>query len=139
MGVYYTAKAAIPHLRRRGSGKIILVGSGLGHRGLPERSAYACSNAGVWMLTRVSALELQSSAINVNEDAYHLPVTMPRISIECDEIVRMAGHALRTEQANALNRGASAPRSTQVIFLGDQRWSDAATLVERATSSLCRS
>jgi 3-oxoacyl-[acyl-carrier protein] reductase len=67
MGAYYTAKAAIPHLRRRGGGKIILLGSGLGHRGLPERSAYACSKAGVWMLTRVLALELQSSDISVNE------------------------------------------------------------------------
>lgn len=67
MGAYYTAKAAIPHLRRRGGGKIILLGSGLGHRGLPERSAYACSKAGVWMLTRVLAQELQSSNISVNE------------------------------------------------------------------------
>jgi 3-oxoacyl-[acyl-carrier protein] reductase len=67
VGAYYTAKAAIPHLRRRGGGKIILLGSGLGHRGLPERSAYACSKAGVWMLTRVLAQELQSSDISVNE------------------------------------------------------------------------
>jgi 3-oxoacyl-[acyl-carrier protein] reductase len=67
LGAYHTAKAAIPHLRRRGGGKIILLGSGLGHRGLPERSAYACSKAGVWMLTRVLAQELQSSDISVNE------------------------------------------------------------------------
>ena len=67
MGAYYTAKAAIPHLRRRGGGKIILLGSGLGHRGLPHRSAYACSKAGVWMRTRVLAQELQTSDISVNE------------------------------------------------------------------------
>ena len=67
MGAYYTAKAAIPHLRRRGGGKIILLGSGLGHRGLPQRSAYSCSKAGVWMLTRVLAQELQASDISVNE------------------------------------------------------------------------
>lgn len=38
-----------------------------GHRGLPERSAYACSKAGVLMLTRVLGQELQSSDISVNE------------------------------------------------------------------------
>ena len=67
LGAYYTAKAAVPHLRRRGGGKIILLGSGLGHRGLPSRSAYSCSKAGVWMLTRVLAQELQASDISVNE------------------------------------------------------------------------
>lgn len=67
IGAYHTAKAAIPHLRRRGGGKMILIGSGLGHRGIPERSAYACSKAGLWMLTRTLAQELSSYRISVNE------------------------------------------------------------------------
>src|SRR5438552_14586356 len=52
VGAYYCARAAIPHLRRRGAGKIITIGSGIGHRGAAARSAYACSKAGLWMLTR---------------------------------------------------------------------------------------
>jgi len=67
VGAYYTARAAIPHLRRRGAGKIITVGSGIGHRGRAERSAYACSKAGLWMLTRVLAQELAPHNISVNE------------------------------------------------------------------------
>lgn len=66
-GAYYCARAAIPYLKRRGTGKIITIGSGLGHRGTPKRSAYACSKAGLWMLTRVLAQELWEHNISVNE------------------------------------------------------------------------
>jgi 3-oxoacyl-[acyl-carrier protein] reductase len=67
VGAYYCARAAIPHLRRRGAGKIITIGSGIGHRGRAERSAYACSKAALWMLTRVLAQELAPYNISVNE------------------------------------------------------------------------
>lgn len=67
IGAYYCAKAAIPYLKQRGAGKIITIGSGLGHRGRVERSAYACSKAGLWMLTRVLAQELAQDNISVNE------------------------------------------------------------------------
>ena len=67
IGAYYCARAAIPHLKQRGAGKIITLGSGIGHRGFAERSAYACSKAGLWMLTRVLAQELAPYNISVNE------------------------------------------------------------------------
>ena len=67
VGAYYTAKAAIPHLKQRGGGKIIAIGSGLGRRGRAGRSAYASAKAGLSMLTRVLALELWPHNISVNE------------------------------------------------------------------------
>ena len=67
IGAYYCIKAAIPYLKKRGNGKIITIGSGLGHKGSPSSSAYACSKAGLWMLTRVLAMELRQSNISVNE------------------------------------------------------------------------
>jgi 3-oxoacyl-[acyl-carrier protein] reductase len=67
IGAYYCAQAAIPHLKRRGAGKIITIGSGIGHRGQVSSSAYACSKAGLWMLTRVLAQELWQDNISVNE------------------------------------------------------------------------
>ena len=67
VGAYYCAHAAIPYLKQRGAGKIITVGSGIGHRGDPGSSAYACSKAGLWMLTRVLAQELWPYNISVNE------------------------------------------------------------------------
>ena len=67
MGVYYTAKYAIPHMKANG-GHIILMGSGLGHRvGDNTHSAYSASKAGAWMLVRSLAKELQDYKICVNE------------------------------------------------------------------------
>ena len=66
-GAYYCAQAVIPALKDRGGGKIIMIGSGLGHHGRANGAAYACSKAGLWMLTRVLAQELWSDQISVNE------------------------------------------------------------------------
>jgi 3-oxoacyl-[acyl-carrier protein] reductase len=66
-GTYLCARAVIPAMRRRGGGKIITVGSGMGHRARGGLSAYACSKAGSWMLTRVLASELGPYGIDVNE------------------------------------------------------------------------
>ena len=66
-GAYYTAKSALPYLKARGGGKIIAIGSGIGHNGQPGSSAYACAKAGSWMLTRVLAQEAWQDNISVNE------------------------------------------------------------------------
>ena len=67
IGSYHTAHAAIPHLKGRGGGKIIAIGSGIGHRGRPGESAYASAKAGLSMLVRVLAQELWKHNISVNE------------------------------------------------------------------------
>lgn len=66
-GVYATLRAAVPHLKQRGRGNIVIVGSGMGHKASPESAAYSSSKAAAWMLTRVLAEELHSSDILVNE------------------------------------------------------------------------
>lgn len=66
-GAFYTIKAAIPYLKRNGTGKIITIGSGMGHKGRADGSAYSCSKAGLWMLTRILAQELSEYKISVNE------------------------------------------------------------------------
>lgn len=67
LGAYLCARAAIPHLKARGSGKIITIGSGMGQRACAGDSAYCCSKAGLSMLTRVLAAELSEHEISVNE------------------------------------------------------------------------
>lgn len=67
IGAFHTAHAAIPLLRRAGGGKMIFIGSGMGHRSGPTRSAYASSKAGLWMLIRILAQELAADNIAVNE------------------------------------------------------------------------
>ncbi len=66
-GAYNCAKTSIPHLKARGGGKIITVGSGMGHKGRAGSAAYCCSKAGLWMLTRTLAQELWPYNISVNE------------------------------------------------------------------------
>ena len=45
----------------------VMIGSGIGHNGTVEASAYACAKSGLWMLTRVLAQELWDYNISVNE------------------------------------------------------------------------
>jgi 3-oxoacyl-[acyl-carrier protein] reductase len=66
-GAYYCAHKAIPYLRARGGGKIITIGSGAGHTGIPGLVAYDCAKAGLWMLVRMLAQELMPYNITVNE------------------------------------------------------------------------
>jgi 3-oxoacyl-[acyl-carrier protein] reductase len=66
-GVYGTLRAAVPHLKERGRGNVVIVGSGMGQKASPDSAAYSSSKAAVWMLTRVLAEELRSSDILVNE------------------------------------------------------------------------
>ena len=67
IGAYLCAKAVIPPLKARGAGKIIVTGSGNGHHGRVRGSSYGASKAGLWMVTRILALELLEYNIDVNE------------------------------------------------------------------------
>lgn len=66
-GAFHTARAAIPHLRRRGGGKIVMTGSGSRFRPHVGGSAYATSKLALWMLMQTLAMELQDANISVNE------------------------------------------------------------------------
>ena len=67
LGTYFCTRAALPHLKVDGGGKIINVGSGMGHQPRAKNSSYNVSKAGVWMLTRCLALELWEAGVTVNE------------------------------------------------------------------------
>jgi len=67
LGAYHMARAAVPHLIATGGGKMILVGSGMGHAPAAGNSAYSVAKAGLWMLARCLALELWPHGIEVNE------------------------------------------------------------------------
>jgi 3-oxoacyl-[acyl-carrier protein] reductase len=67
IGAYNTAKCFIPLLKKGNNGKIIIIGSGLGHRGKKGTSAYSCSKAGLTMLMQILAEELIDQGIVVNE------------------------------------------------------------------------
>ena len=66
-GVYYCTRAALPVMIGAGSGKIINIGSGMGHAVATGNSAYSASKAGAWMFTQVLAQEVWAHGIDVNE------------------------------------------------------------------------
>jgi NAD(P)-dependent dehydrogenase (short-subunit alcohol dehydrogenase family) len=60
------SKAAIPHLRARGSGRIVNIGANGAVKAGAGMGAYAASKAGVARLTESLAEELKGTGINVN-------------------------------------------------------------------------
>ena len=66
-GEWHTAKAAIPHLLRQGSGgSIVLMSSTAGHKGVAGAVAYVASKHAVVGIMRTLALELAPHFIRVN-------------------------------------------------------------------------
>lgn len=67
LGTYFCTRAALPHLKANGGGKIINIGSGMGHQPRAKNSSYNVAKAGVWMLTRCLSMELWEAGVAVNE------------------------------------------------------------------------
>lgn len=65
-GTYHCTRAALPFIRNRG-GRIINIGSGMGHQPRANNSSYNAAKAAVWMLTRCLAMEVWDDNITVNE------------------------------------------------------------------------
>jgi NAD(P)-dependent dehydrogenase (short-subunit alcohol dehydrogenase family) len=65
-GVFHSVRAAIPHLRARGGGRIINISSWLGKSGKAHYGAYCATKAAIISLTETLALELARDRINVN-------------------------------------------------------------------------
>jgi NAD(P)-dependent dehydrogenase (short-subunit alcohol dehydrogenase family) len=65
-GVFLTARAAIPHLRRAGGGAIVNIASQLGIVAAPGAAAYCASKGAVIQLTRALAIDHAADGIRVN-------------------------------------------------------------------------
>jgi NAD(P)-dependent dehydrogenase (short-subunit alcohol dehydrogenase family) len=65
-GVFHASRAAIPHLRARGAGRIVNISSWLGKSGKAHYGSYCASKAAIISLTETLALELAADRITVN-------------------------------------------------------------------------
>ncbi|MFO0982324.1 MAG: SDR family NAD(P)-dependent oxidoreductase [Planctomycetota bacterium] len=65
-GAFYLLRAAVPHLRQRAQGAIVLIGSINGERGKLGQANYTASKAGVIALGKTAARELGRFGIRVN-------------------------------------------------------------------------
>lgn len=65
-GPFLCMKAAIPHMLKRGKGKIVNVASVAGFFGRPLRSAYCASKGGMIALTKAAAVDMREKNICIN-------------------------------------------------------------------------
>jgi NAD(P)-dependent dehydrogenase (short-subunit alcohol dehydrogenase family) len=65
-GTWLVCREVVPHMRARGYGRIINIGSMLSLITLPQRTPYASSKGAVLQLTKTLALEVARDGITVN-------------------------------------------------------------------------
>lgn len=65
-GIFYAVKDAIPFMKIKGAGSIVMTGSAFGHRGQPGLFAYNANKYAVHGMVRSLALELGPENIRVN-------------------------------------------------------------------------
>jgi NAD(P)-dependent dehydrogenase (short-subunit alcohol dehydrogenase family) len=65
-GPFLLVKHAVPHMSAQGYGKIINIGSGTAHRGIPLMLHYVTSKGGIMAMTRALSRELGDRGIRVN-------------------------------------------------------------------------
>jgi len=93
-GVFHLVQAVLPGMRRRGSGKIVIISSYWGVTGWPDATAYAASKSGLIALTKTLGRELAPSGIAVNAIAPgvintpQLQVDAAADGVDLDEIKR---------------------------------------------------
>ena len=65
-GAFKASQIAYPHLKKSPAGAIVSISSIAAHIGLPKRTSYSVSKAGIEALTRTLAVEWASDGIRVN-------------------------------------------------------------------------
>lgn len=65
-GTFFCMRAAAPHMKERGFGRIVNLVSRAGLLGVPNQSAYAAGKGGVFGLTNVASRDLAEFGITVN-------------------------------------------------------------------------
>ena len=67
VGTYACARFVLPNMIANGGGKIINIGSGMGHEARANSSSYNTAKAAVWMFTKCLSMEVWEHGIEVNE------------------------------------------------------------------------
>jgi len=125
---FLLVRAAIPHLKEHGQGRIINISSGAGIQPMVNSGPYGVSKAGLIMLTRILSAELAAEAIKVNCVTPGLVLTdmilenMEKVSQEtgvpAEEFIAMAEKSL---QFNHVGRATKTAEVAEVVaFLASE-------------------
>jgi len=82
-GTFHLIRAAVPGMRSRGAGRVIVITSGWGVTGWPEATAYAASKAGLIALVKTLGRELAPDGIIVNGIAPGV-IDTPQLQVDAD-------------------------------------------------------
>ncbi|WP_396921779.1 SDR family NAD(P)-dependent oxidoreductase [Mycolicibacterium sp.] len=93
-GTFHLVQAVLPHMRRQGQGRIVVITSEWGVTGWPEATAYAAAKSGLISLVKSLGRELAPERIIVNAVAPGVTDT-PQLQVDADA----AGVALADMQA----------------------------------------
>ncbi|MFI6070437.1 SDR family NAD(P)-dependent oxidoreductase [Actinoplanes sp. NPDC051343] len=121
-GTFHLIRAAVPGMRSRGEGRVIVVSSGWGVTGWPEATAYAASKAGLIALVKTLGRELAPDGIIVNAIAPGV-IDTPQLQVDADAAGRPLAE-MHAEYARAIpigRIGAPAEISAAVSLLADFR------------------
>ncbi|MEV6848814.1 SDR family NAD(P)-dependent oxidoreductase [Actinoplanes sp. NPDC051411] len=82
-GTFHLIRAAVPGMRARGEGRVIVISSGWGVTGWPEATAYAASKAGLIALVKTLGRELAPDGVVVNAIAPGV-IDTPQLLVDAD-------------------------------------------------------
>jgi 3-hydroxybutyrate dehydrogenase len=98
---FYSIKAALPHMRRRGWGRIVNIASTHGLVASATKSAYVAAKHGLIGLTKVVALETARTPITCNAISPGWVLT-PLVQKQIDDAAKRAGIANEAAKAELL-------------------------------------
>jgi NAD(P)-dependent dehydrogenase (short-subunit alcohol dehydrogenase family) len=121
-GTFHLIRAAVPGMRARGEGRVIVISSGWGVTGWPRATAYAASKAGLIALVKTLGRELAPDGIIVNAIAPGV-IDTPQLLVDAEAAGRPLAE-MHTEYAKAIpigRIGAPDEISAAVSLLADFR------------------
>jgi NAD(P)-dependent dehydrogenase (short-subunit alcohol dehydrogenase family) len=121
-GTFHLIRAAVPGMRARGEGRVIVISSGWGVTGWPEATAYAASKAGLIALVKTLGRELAPDGIIVNAIAPGV-IDTPQLLVDAGAAGRPLSD-MKKEYATAIpigRIGAPDEISAAVSLLADFR------------------
>lgn len=82
-GTFFLVQSVLPHMRRAGAGRIVVITSEWGVTGWPQATAYAASKAGLISMVKTLGRELARERIIVNAVAPGV-IDTPQLQVDAD-------------------------------------------------------